>query len=573
MQNPLIFYGIIKTKDINIMAITPNSDVILLKSPLELNQSHQINFRNAQAQYNYFYNLPKRVVGTDFTYQRKDGIIRVEGVADEYYNYNYVMYRNDEYSSKWFYAFIDNVEYVNDDCTYIKITTDVFQTWQFDLNYKPTFIEREHVNNDTVGANTIPEGLETGEYQIVDLRDIPMASGGDSSWYICFCVSALPEGCERAVDGRVKGDNGRIGGVFNSLKFFAVNTFVAAQKIIEDYEQGSVLTDAIINIYMVPAFCVNTNVTSPTIDRNGHVMNPLNNYSNTEDLMLQQPVVLSGGYRPRNNKLYCSPYSYIYMSNNAGQDVQLNWEDFPLQSVGGNTMPTMTYYKYYVPSASLSAKIIFSNYKNYFSDSSTPTQMVNYGISFAKVPVCAWTTDYYTNWLTQNGVNVQTNIGMSIGNALVGTAVGALTGGVIGAIAGGISGTMSVAGSIGSSMAQMHQAQTIPPQAHGDYATGDLVYALKRNSISCYFMSIRPEMANIIDKYFDKFGYKVNALKVPNVTGRANWNFVKTIDCYIDADIPQTDLQEIKNMFNNGLTIWHNPNTFMDYSQSNPIVA
>lgn len=571
MNNPLVFMCYNKIKGNIIMVITPNSDVILLKSPLELNQSHQLNFRDAQAQYNYFYNLPKLIVDTDFTYIRKDSILRVEGVVDNYYQYNYVMYRNDAYSNKWFYAFIDRVEYVNDRLTNIYIKTDVFQTWQFDLKYKQTFIEREHVNDDTVGANTILENLETGEYQIVDQRDIPMATG-DNGWYICFCVTALPEGCERSVNGRVKGDNGRIGGVFNSLKFFAVNTFVAAQKIIEDYEQGSVLTDAIDNIYMVPAFCVNTDIDQPTVDRNGHVMNPLNNYANTEDFMLQQPVVLAGGYIPVNNKLYTAPFSYIYMSNNAGQDVTLNWEDFPLQNVGGTIMPTMTYYKYYVPSASLSAKLIFSNYKNYFSDESTPTQMVNYGLSFAKVPVCAWTTDYYTNWLTQNGVNVQTNIGSSIAQGLVGTAVGAVSGGFVGGITGAISGVMSAGTSIANSMAQMHQAQTIPPQSHGNTSTGDLVYALKRNSISCYFMSIRPELARCVDAYFSMFGYKVNRVKVPNVTGRYNWNYVKTIDCYIEADIPQEDLQEIKNMFNSGLTIWHHPNTFMDYSQSNPII-
>lgn len=554
------------------MVITPNSDVILLKSPLELNQEHQINFRNAQAQYNYFYNLPKLIVDTNFTYIRKDSILRVEGVVDDYYQFNYVMYRNDSYSNKWFYAFIDKVEYVNDRLTNIYIRTDVFQTWQFDLTYKPTFVEREHVNDDTIGLNTVPENLETGEYQIVDQRDIPMTTSDDSSFWICFCVTALPEGCTGAVNGRVKGDNGAIGGVFNSLKFFAVNTFIAAQKIIEDYEQGSVLTDAIINVYMVPGYCVNRDDPSPTIDRNGHGMRPLNNYANTDDLKLQQPRALAGGYIPVNNKLYCAPFSYIYMSNNAGQDVQINWEDFPLETIAGNRMPTMTYYKYYVPSASLSAKLIFSNYKNYFSDSSTPTQMVNYGISFAKVPICAWTTDYYTNWLTQNGVNIQTNVGMALAQGLVGTAVGAISGGVVGALAGGVSGGMSALGATTNAMAQMHQAQTIPPQAHGNESTGDLVYSLKRNSISCYFMSIRPEIARCVDAFLSMFGYKVNRVKVPNLTGRANWNYVKTIDCYIDSSIPQEDLQEIKNMFNNGVTIWHNPNTFMDYGQSNPII-
>ena len=51
-----------------------------------------------------------------------------------------------------------------------------------------------------------------------------------------------------------------------------------------------------------------------------------------------------------------------------------------------------------------------------------------------------------------------------------------------------------------------------------------------------------------------------------------NWNFVKTIGCYIEADIPQDDLQEIKSMFDKGVTFWHNPATFADYSQNNDIL-
>lgn len=553
------------------MVITPNSDVILLKSPLELNQSNQLNFRNAQEQYNYFYNLPKLVVDTDFTYLRKDSAIKVDRLVDDIYQYNYVMYRNDSYSNKWFYAFIEKMDYVNDRVTQITIKTDVFQTWQFDLTYKQTFVEREHVNDDTIGKHTIPENLETGEYQIIDMHDIPITSGLDHTFAICFCVTALPEGCSGAVDGRVNGDNGLIGGVFNSLKFFAVERVTEAKLVIQAYEQGSVLSEAIQNIYMIPINCVNRSIQNPT-KLHGFDMYPLNNYYNSDEFQLQQSPVLAGNYHPVNNKLYCFPYSYIYVSNNAGEDVQLKWEDFPLETIGSYTLPTITYYKYLVPSASLSAKLIFSNYKNYYSDNTTPTQMPNYGISYAKIPICAWTTDYYTNWLTQNGVNVQTNIGNAIAQGLVGTAVGTLTGGVIGGLAGAVGGVVSAGTTIANSMAQMHQAQTIPPQAHGNSSTGDLVYALKRNSISCYYMSIRPEMASCIDKYFSMFGYKVNQVKVPNINGRYNWNYVKTIDCYIDADIPQDDLQEIKNMFNNGLTIWHHANTFMNYNQSNPIV-
>ena len=85
-------------------------------------------------------------------------------------------------------------------------------------------------------------------------------------------------------------------------------------------------------------------------------------------------------------------------------------------------------------------------------------------------------------------------------------------------------------------------------------------------------MSIRQEYAKIIDDYFSAYGYKVNSVKTPNITGRRNWNYVKTVGCYIEADIPQDDLQEIKTLFDKGITLWHNPATFADYSQTNDII-
>ena len=85
-------------------------------------------------------------------------------------------------------------------------------------------------------------------------------------------------------------------------------------------------------------------------------------------------------------------------------------------------------------------------------------------------------------------------------------------------------------------------------------------------------MSIKAEYARCADEYLSVFGYKTNRVKTPNITGRRNWNYVKTIDCYIEADVPQNDLAEIKRMFNKGITLWHNPTTFADYNQNNDII-
>lgn len=68
------------------------------------------------------------------------------------------------------------------------------------------------------------------------------------------------------------------------------------------------------------------------------------------------------------------------------------------------------------------------------------------------------------------------------------------------------------------------------------------------------------------------YGYQVNSLKLPNITGRTNWNYVKTLECNIVGSLPESGVEELKEIFNNGVTIWHNPATFLDYSQSNSIV-
>ena len=69
----------------------------------------------------------------------------IHGLFDDLIGYNYVMYQNTHYSTKWFYAFILGMEYVNDNMTRIVITTDPYQTWQFDITFMQSFVEREMI--------------------------------------------------------------------------------------------------------------------------------------------------------------------------------------------------------------------------------------------------------------------------------------------------------------------------------------------------------------------------------------------------------------------------------------------
>lgn len=146
--------------------IIPNSEVRLIKNvPFSNNYKNVIQFNDKTSQENYFKSLPN-IVTDDFKYVRNNGTIKVPYYRDEILEYNYLMFKNKAYGDKYFYAFITNISYINPNTSAISFELDVFQTWFMDVQFKPSYIEREHCqrwNSDgTPVINTIPEGLDYG---------------------------------------------------------------------------------------------------------------------------------------------------------------------------------------------------------------------------------------------------------------------------------------------------------------------------------------------------------------------------------------------------------------------------
>lgn len=548
-------------------AITPDSDLFLLKCPLEMDNNHQINFSNATAQYNYFHNLPKKlqIDDDDYSYIRQDSVIRVGAHIDTLLQYNYVMYRNENYSGKWFYAFIVNMEYLNDNCTAVTIKTDVWQTWQFDLTFRKCFVEREHVNNDNFGLHTIPENLETGEYVCCRHSNWTYGTMADNLM-VAFQVTktdlgngnVAPEGVKRVYGGVPQGCT--VFGVPLNDDYIGEMSFIIG--LYDAAGQGNAI---------VSMFITSTTV-APWTDKKGtgafanlHTQvpsdswfawgdsNPINVYSEND----------FQGYVPHNNKVYISPYRYFHISNNLGADVTYAYEEF-------DGIPQ--FYKQGVFSPSTS--VVLSPMNSLKSSTSGNQQLcIDEGIHGGVLPQISWNSDYYLNWEAVNAKNIEIQtaltgigFGMSVGLDL-------MSAGMTGEPAGGSSASvLDLAGSIANTMQKIKEAKMTPPQAKGNVNAGDMVFSASRYRMDFYCMSIKREYAEIIDKYFDQVGYKVNDVKVPNITGRRNWNYVKCIDANILGDIPQADMNEIKSYFNRGITIWHNPATFLDYSQDNSIV-
>lgn len=502
------------------MAITK---VHLLSIHLENDYKHTLFFESKSAQSTYFQGKIEHSF-TDFTYQRKDNKIRIGVEYDTIFNCNYVMYQNTAYSNKWFYCFITDMKYISEGVTEIYIETDVIQTYMFDIEIKKSFIEREHTKDDSIGANTVPEGLEIGDYICnVHAKDTTLDD-------LVIVVGST----ESSKGNRFEG--GQYGGIYSGVKYHFSEGYTFMNQHLLAYDWGKI--EAIVNVFMAPKFLCDTDQTFP--------VSAVNYSSEAKSYNITQAKhYYLDGYEPKNNKLFCYPYSYLLVSNNNGSSAIYKYELFENTNMVFKVQGVLT------PGCSI--RMVPLNYAGISVNDEE-------GINLGKYPICNWNSDAYTNWMTQNSVNT----GVSIATTLLGSMVGGTTGLIV---AGG-----SALNLITNSIGESAKMSLTPAHASGNTNCGDVITASKKNSFHFYKMSIKSEYAKILDDYFTMFGYKTNRVKIPNKNHRKRFWYTKTVDCEIDGKIPQKDLEKIKNCYNNGITFWRNASEIGEFNLDNPIV-
>lgn len=540
------------------------TEVRLLSVPLEKDYIHTFYFTSPEAQLDYFLNLQHKPF-TNLSYQRKDGFIRVPAQYDTILQYNYVMYKNAAYSQKWFFAFITDSKYVDDGRTDVYIETDVIQTWLSSCTIKPSFVEREHAASDTIGEHTVPEQLETGDY-IINKKN------KNASLLTFSMVMATTVDLNNKVDDKFEpAAGGMYNGIYSGLKYYLMTDTQANRAIKALAEAGQ--SDAIVSIFMAPSLYVDSLVPEGgTYSEVQHNLNVVRkdwvNTFGVSDTENYKPTDIDG-YTPKNNKLFTYPYCYMLMTNNSGGSAIYKYELF-------NNPTDPDHCAFYLYGSITPGFSIYISPRYYNGVDINSLE----GLTLGKYPICAWTTDVYTNWLTQNSVN----IGISVGSAVVQTGLGvtsAILGAALAPATGGASllagsailaGTGALAGgasSIASTVGEIYSHSLQPPQAEGNVNSGDVMFSAGTLTFTAYQMTIKKEFAKLIDDYFTMFGYKINRVKVPAVGHRENFWYVKTIDANIDGAIPPQDLQKIKDCYNRGITFWKNPAVIGNYQVSN----
>lgn len=538
------------------MAIyAPNSDICLISAPLNFGDANQIDFASAGAQLAYFAGLVSAggMVLTDYTYQRKDNYIRVPALAETLYKYNYCYYTN--FEGKRIFAYIRRIEFVNQNCSNVYISTDVFQTWQFDFAFKQCLVVREHTADDTPYSHTLPEPIDAGDVrEIYRHRATPYSISAknenefDTNYRVVFCLAEAW--------GQTELVSNMFGGVPKTAYYYGFDRSqvrAATHSITQ-----AIGADSIIAVYPVPVGALNWSPVSGGFDGVEYFL-PYDKPAQTVSVSLPISGSVTGYGNFRNMKCLNFPYHYYRIWSANGDAIDIKPQNIQ-NAFASHTLTLQSSY-----SGAVSPSVIVSpRYYDYNGNGEQSESGANfrYSVNYTDFPQIAVKTSVYENFIALNQ-NALTMNKLQIGVNFMRGALGATVN----------PGTLPGVG-INAAMenlqiaAQMRDLERQPDNIKGT-PQGNSLMMSGGGGIFISEIACKPEFLAMVDDYFTQFGYYVHALKIPQYKSRPNHNYVETRNCDIIAQMPQEDADELRRMFNAGLTVWHNPQTFGDYSVNN----
>jgi hypothetical protein len=573
---------------------TPDTVVKLLKNvPLDSTYTDTRWFTSAGAQQAFFNGKVKKTY-TGLTYQRVNNSVaqprgpltcRVPDIADNLYDCNYMMFQNSFYGSKWFYAFVKQVNYINPNNTEIVYEIDYLQTFMMDIQIKPSYVVREHASSveDKPFANLTPEPITVTSW-IDDL-------GGSSSyrWDLSLTgdvgdkiiVAIIPNDIISSLVVGFK--SAMFSGIFSGAKY---KVFTSASEVDAFINELAALNaaDTIVSVFMSPGEPAESD--APTyVDINTGIDTTNEVFTNAKGKI----------YKIKNKKLLNGQFTRIMGLSDTGEQ-QIY---YPENLYGGDVFKGRV------------AIIYGPEFEMFFRPdyivNSANLSSANFGLGFIQNLQCTW---------NGNGV-----LGKTIRNCVIGAGMLALGGAAVGvagsavASAGGtaaaVKGTSAIVGAGNAMAAQGGMVgaagraiagavqSPVGQAALMSYNIADSVPQVKRfvnmlagnersqrytsgSSTATFAMGMHgfvfrrqcPDLDTLekIDTFFDMFGYAVNKVKMPNLQTRQCWNYVQLDTPCIVGSVPVQGMNRIKQAFSDGIRLWH-VDEVGDYNKDNPITA
>ena len=571
--------------------IPPNSDVVLCRGvPIESDYKYTLYFDSIAAQNNYFFSKAfKQFHNVSYQRERRN-YITLEIPATQVYACNYLLFKNTSYGEKWFFAFVDSVEYVNDNVTDIHYELDMMQTWMFEYTLMQCLVEREHSVTDKIFENTRPENIGYGELMCGVSRNL-LSSHGLLGEYACV-ITSKPYSTGGDAPIKLYSQFCPVYGYIGR----AEDMNVIVQDFVRSGQEDAVLSVTVANQLMAKGadethFDMPKQV--PKEDFKFVCYGVTSGIYEGEEQFKDQ---LPNGYKPRNKKLFGYPYNQLWIRNNQGTVNEYRYEDFKIDKDG--------FFHMEVAASGISSPECVL----YPLDYRGVAKYYDHALVLTGYPTVPWIGDTYKAYMAMNRNQIENAVFAQGANGLMNT-VSAFLGGAMtvnnaadmlqaakadasnagktvsqttktGLRQQATGGIFSAIGTAGTSIvdfmtnvwqveAKLQDVSNIPPNVGGLSGAGSVTNALARFDYSTYYMCVKPEYAEIVDKFFDMFGYNTCTVKVPNTHSRPHWNYVKTIGCEIQGFLPQEAANIIKAVYDKGVTFWKNGDEVGNYTLDN----
>ena len=543
---------------------TPTTALRLLSTPLESDYKNTLWFPDRTTQTNYF--LGKTVkTYENFQYIKKNNTIVVEGEVDLLYNCNYVMYQNNNFTNKWFYAFINKIEWASNSSVRLYVSTDVIQTWFFDITYYQSYVDRCHSDTDVAGDNIVPEdfsgGGDGGYYQVGSQDMTPNMLAIFSTTY---------------TDGSSLGSE-KINGIFSGSGYLTSPINISSGVATVNTWLGTMVRNGLANaVSRIQQYPGNHDSTVSFAKHPSHI-DCVGNTGNTS-------------YTPVNKKLLSGAFLTAYVSL-YGQEMSFNPEFITASNI---------VIKIVVDQTTGTVGAIVNNYSNANNTAMTVT---------AVIPESTWAYNQYKNdynlHSASNAIYVRRSKQSQIinyGNHLADAAASTLDAAVnltsmvdvpniivdpVKTVLGGASKTITSAASGLTNAAYAYQysrgfdeitqdltaiSESYNAPAVGGVASSNIFLAAGKTALSYGFKVPPLDIVKRIDKYLTIYGYKQSEYRTINLHARASWTYIKTNGLNATGNFPDDDMNIIKRIFDNGVFFWVYNKTFGNFDQSNSIV-
>lgn len=553
---------------------------------------------------------------TQANFQRIEGysFIAADLSIDDLWGTNYIMFQNTSYNSKWFYAFVTKLEYVQRNRTNVYFEIDVLQTWKFEMNFKPSYVVREHCplyNIDgTPVINSIDEGLNYGtDYDTVSATNYNAVEDVDGI-PVFFLVIVAKGALHVPAGGAAKDVVSSLNGLPQPLCYYVIPFYLGGYQLsangtllpditdtLEEIATNDSTVNNIVSMYVTEHIGASVTVTGGVNTGSPNVSFPVGfdvvDMSGTSATLMYGVFVensptydydtLTCGNvyddfgTPTESKLLMYPYSVIILDDFKGNRVVLKPQYFD---------QSLPIFIQVLGSISPTNKMAYAP-RNYDIGPNVTDSFITKHVALENglinsdpqdIPIV---TDQLATFLQGNKNTINNQMNSIIFNGAM-NGIGSIVGGVASAATGNAAGVASSAVglvqgagntvlSIQGIQAKQKDIDNLPPQLSKMGNSAAFSYGNEYYGFYLIKKQIKPEYQTKLSDFFNMFGYKVNEVKTPNFHTRANWNYVQTKSCNITGDFNHEDLQDLKNIFDNGITLWHTDDVG-NYSLSNGVI-